>query len=534
VTVTTPERVRPGRVLALGGLSSFGPLALDFYLPGLPMLAADLGTTEAAAQLSLSLCMIGLALGQLVFGPLTDRVGRRRVLVSGVALFVVTTVLCALAPSIELLLGLRLLAGLGGGAGIVIARSMARDLYHGPALGRVYARLMLVSGVTPVLGPVFGGQLLLVTDWRGTFVALAAIGLLLLVTALAQRETLPTERRRASGARDTARVLGGLLRERTFLPPTVVLGLGLAAMFAYLAMGSFVLQDVYGLSPQSFAAVSGTNALGILLCSQASAALVRRVGAAALLAVGVRLALGAAIAMLVGVLVSDSAPALLVPLFVLVSCTGLISPNATALALERHGELAGSASALLGVAQFGVAAIVPPLASLGGVSPTVLATTAVATAGATAVAHLFVLRVRQASPIGEADALANLRPTRFQREASPYAPTDPLGHDVRSPAPDDWDRRLDSRVDEAAGGRAWHRAVDLRPAHRPDQRDRLHWVEVDRPDPALDPAPDDAESRRRREWERIAALARQARLAADTERFGPAHPDEPDEPDDRR
>jgi MFS transporter, DHA1 family, multidrug resistance protein len=535
VTVTTPVEVRPGRVLALGGLSSFGPLALDLYLPGLPMMAADLRTTEAATQLSLSTCMIGLALGQLLAGPLTDRVGRRRVLVFGVALFTVTAVLCALAPSIELLLFLRLLAGLGGGAGIVIARSMARDLYQGPALARVYARLMLVSGITPVLAPVLGGQLLLVTDWRGMFVALAGIGLLLLVTALAQRETLPPEQRRASGVRDTALALRDLLRDRTFLPPTVVLGLGLGAMFTYIAMASFVLQQVYGLDAQTFALVSGVNALGILICSQTSAVLVRRVGAAALLTVGVRLALGAAAVMLAGVLLSDSVLALLVPLFVLVSCTGLISPNATALALDRHGRLAGSASALLGLAQFSVAAAVPPLASIGGVSPMVLATTALSTAAAAAVAHVFVERIRPtpadqpAATPEEISAFADYNPGPREQPDNASARTDPLGRDTRLP-PSDWDRRLRSRVDEPVRDRSWHVPVDPEPAEALQERRRLHWVEVAQPaEPTrlwpeqrpAEPAPAEDDDRRQ-EWERIAALARRARMAAGETDVDPA------------
>jgi DHA1 family bicyclomycin/chloramphenicol resistance-like MFS transporter len=512
VTVTTPEQVRPGRVLALGGLSSFGPLALDLYLPGLPMMAADLGTTEAAAQLSLSTCMIGLALGQLIAGPLTDRVGRRRVLVPGVALFTLTAGLCALAPSITLLLALRLLAGLGGGAGIVIARSMARDLYHGPALARVYARLMLVSGITPVLAPVLGGQLLLVTDWRGMFVALAGIGLFLLATALTQAETLPVERRRAAGVGETARVLRDLLRDRVFLLPTVVLGLGLGAMFTYIAMASFVLQQVYGLDPQAFAVVSGVNAFGILLCSQASAVLVRRVGATALLTVGVFVAFGAALVMLVGVLASDSVVALLAPLFVLVSCTGLISPNATAVALERHGSLAGSASALLGLAQFSVAAAVPPLASLGGASPLALATTALATATAAAVAHVFLLRMRPLPDAGE--LVPGAAGDRSRATTDRYGPAELAAA---------WDRRLHSRVREPAADRAWHRAVDPQPAPGPPQRQRLQWVEVDQPveDAPTDPGPQGPGDDRRREWERIAALARRARLAADATDPGP-------------
>ncbi|MDT7651306.1 MAG: transporter, family, multidrug resistance protein, partial [Pseudonocardiales bacterium] len=243
MNVTTPARVPLGRVLALGGLSSFGPLALDLNLPALPQLAEDLRVPVAYAQLSLSVCMIGLALGQLLVGPLADRVGRRRPLLIGVALFAVTAGLCALAPSIQVLLVLRLLGGLAGGAGLVIARAMVRDLYGGAAAARVFALLMLVSGTAPIVGPVLGGQLLRVTDWRGVFAVLALIGAVLFAAALTQRETLTAADRRAGGLRATAVALGDVLVDRTFLMPALVQGLGMCAMFTYIAMGSFVLQD---------------------------------------------------------------------------------------------------------------------------------------------------------------------------------------------------------------------------------------------------------------------------------------------------
>lgn len=375
-----PVRVPRGRVLALGGLSSFGPLALDLYLPALPDLAADLRATEAAAQLSLSFCMIGLALGQLLVGPLTDRVGRRVPLLVGVALFAVTAGACALAPSIELLLALRLLAGLAGGAGLVVARAMVRDLYDGAEAARVFALLMLISSVTPVLAPLAGGGLLAVTDWRGIFAVLAGVGVLLLVAACTQPETLPVDRRRAGGLRVTLAVLVSVVRDRSFIVPALVQGVGMCGLFTYIAMSSFVLQGTYGLDAQAFALVFGVNSAGILVVGRLSAALVTRAGPRRLLVAGVLVALGAAAAMTVGVLVSTSVWVLLVPLLVLVSCTGLIMPNATALALADQGAAAGTASAVVGLLQFAFAAAVPPLASLGGVGPVVMAVTILATA----------------------------------------------------------------------------------------------------------------------------------------------------------
>lgn len=395
MTVSLPR----GRVLALGGLSSFGPLALDLYLPALPQLTADLRATEAAGQLSLSVCMIGLALGQLLVGPFTDRVGRRVPLLVGVGLFAVTAALCAAAPSIELLLALRLLSGLAGGAGLVIARAMVRDLYDGALAARMFALLMLVSNIAPVVAPLLGGLVLRVADWRGVFLVLAAVGVVLLGAALTQAETLPADRRRTGGLRVVATVLRDVVRDRRFIVPAVVQGIGVCGMFVYIAMASFVLQGTYGLDPQGFAIVFGVNAVAIVLVGRLSAQLVGRVGPRRLLAAGVVVALLAAVAMLVGVLLSRSVWALLPPLLVLVSCTGVIMPNATALALADQGRAAGTASAVIGLLQFAFAAIVPPLASLGGVTPLVMAITILATATGAAIVQ-FGVRVREPAATG--------------------------------------------------------------------------------------------------------------------------------------
>ncbi len=384
MTAAPTVRVPPGRVLALGGLSALGPLSLDLYLPALPTLTADLGAGEAAGQLSLSLCMIGLAVGQLIVGPLTDRVGRRIPLLVGSAVFALSAGLCALAPSIGMLLALRLLGGLAGGAGIVIARAMVRDLYGGPQLARVFALLTLVMGVAPIGAPLLGGLLLVVTSWRGVFGALAALGIVLLVAAATLGETLPAQHRSAGGLAAMGRALRTVLADRTFLLPALVGAIGVCGMFVYIAMASFVLQRAYGLSAQQFALVFGVNAVGILVAGRLSASLVGRLGAARLLTAGVVVALVASVAMLVGVLVSGSVWALLVPLLFLVSCTGVLLPNSTALALEGQAAVAGAASALFGLLQFAFGAAVPPLVSLSGVTPLVMAVTICATAAVTA------------------------------------------------------------------------------------------------------------------------------------------------------
>jgi MFS transporter, DHA1 family, multidrug resistance protein len=385
VAATPAVRISPGRLLALGGLSALGPLSIDLYLPALPALTADLRASEAAGQLSLSLCMVGLALGQLFVGPLTDRVGRRVPLLAGVALFTVTAGLCALAPSIALLLVLRLLGGLAGGAGIVIARAMVRDLYEGTSLARVFALITLVLGVAPIAAPLLGGLLLTFTSWRGVFALLAGLGILLLAAAATLGETLQADRRHSGGLRSTVRRVRTVVRDRTFLLPALVGAIGVCGMFVYIAMASFVLQGAYGLSAQQFSYVFGANAVAILVVGRLSAALVGRVGAVALLTAGVVVALVAAAAMLVAVLVSSSVWALLVPLFVLVGCTGVLLPNSTALALGGQGRSAGTASAVFGLLQFAIAAAVPPLASLGGVTAFVMALTILATAAVAAI-----------------------------------------------------------------------------------------------------------------------------------------------------
>ena len=381
-----------GQVLALGGLSTFGPLALDLYLPALPQLTDDLGTTEALGQASMSVCMIGLAAGQLLVGPLTDRTGRRVPLLLGVALFAVSAALCAVAPSIEVLLVLRLLTGLAGATGIVIARAMVRDLYSGDEAARTFSLLMIVSGAAPVLAPVIGSQLMRVTDWRGLFLALAAIGVVLLGAAAARPETLPVERRQTGGFRATGRAVVTVARDRTFVVPTLVLSLVCCAMFAYISMGSYVLQEGYGLGAQAYGIVFAVNALGIVAAGRLSAGLVRRLGPVRLLWIAVGAAVAGGVALLVGVLAADSVWAVLPPLFVVVSSVGIVLPNGTALALAGQGAVAGSASALLGLSQFAFGALIPPLVSTGGATALAMALTILGVALAGGVAALFLPR----------------------------------------------------------------------------------------------------------------------------------------------
>lgn len=358
---------RPRTILILGSLSAFGPLSMDMYLPGLPALTRDLGASASTGQLTLTGCMLGLAAGQLFTGPLSDSLGRRRPLVAGLVGYSAASLACVLAPSIWALIGLRFIQGALGGVGVVIARAIVRDLFDGAVAARVFALLMAVMGVAPVFAPLVGGQVLEITSWRGIFVLLAAIGVpLLLVTLLWLPETLPPERRHGGGLRSTLRTFRGLLRDRRFVAPATSLALASATMFAYLAGSSFVLEDIYGVSAQGFSLVFAVNSAGLIACSQVGGRLVTRVGPAVLLRSGLVGLVVGAIGTLVVTLAHFGLVPLLISLFVILCSVGFVFPNATAVALaDQEGSL-GSASALLGMGQFGAGAVVAPLVGLAG------------------------------------------------------------------------------------------------------------------------------------------------------------------------
>jgi MFS transporter, DHA1 family, multidrug resistance protein len=394
---------RPGLafVIVLGSLTAFGPISIDMYLPGLPAMAKGFHSSASAAQLTLTACLVGLALGQLLAGPLSDRLGRRPPLLLGIAAYSVSSLLCALSPSVEVLTVLRLVQGLTGAAGIVISRAVVRDLYSGRAAAGFFSVLMLVNGLAPILAPVIGGQLLKVTSWRGVFVALAAIGAaMLLSTATVLRETLPPERRTAHGLRQTLGTMGALGRDGVFIGYALAAGLAVGSMFCYIAGSPFVLEDIYGLSPQLFSAVFAVNACGIVAASQLGRRLLRSVSPRALLYGGLAASATGGVALLCAVAVGGLGVwSVLVPLFVVVSAVGIVMPNATALALQDHPDVAGSASALVGMLQFVVGALLAPLVGVAGrqtALPMALLMAALGAGGLTAMLGLTRRRAPQA------------------------------------------------------------------------------------------------------------------------------------------
>lgn len=252
-TAGTPEQA-VGRALAivLGLLTIFGPISMDLYLPVLPALTVELKSATSTAQLTITACLLGLAIGQLIAGPLSDRFGRRRPLLVGVVAYVVTSALCALSPTIETLIAARFVQGLAGAVGIVIAQAAGRDLYSGPRLVRYYGQLTMLAGLAAIIGPVIGGQLASVTDWRGLFLFLAAVGVAILIASIVVfRETLPREHRVTGELTHMAHDFQRLLADRVFLGAVLVTGFTNAAIFAYLSGATYVLQGIYRLSPSS-------------------------------------------------------------------------------------------------------------------------------------------------------------------------------------------------------------------------------------------------------------------------------------------
>ncbi|MFD5401659.1 multidrug effflux MFS transporter [Streptomyces griseorubiginosus] len=357
--------------LLLGGLTATPPLAMDMYLPSLPQVTDSLHAPAATVQLTLTACLLGMALGQLVVGPMSDRWGRRRPLLAGLVVYVVATALCAVAPTVEFLVGFRLLQGLAGAAGIVIARAVVRDLYDGVAMARFFSTLMLIGGVAPVVAPLVGGQILRVTDWRGVFVVLTGVGALLAVLVWARLpETLPAADRHTGGVGDALRSMRGLLADLPFTGYMLTGGFAFAALFAYISASPFVIQEIYGASPQTFSLLFGVNSVGLVVVGQINGkVLVGRVGLDRVLGVGLLIVTAAATALLLmatGVFGEVGLVPVAAALFVLMSAMGVTLPNAQSLALLRTRHSAGSASALLGTSSFLIGAVASPLVGMAG------------------------------------------------------------------------------------------------------------------------------------------------------------------------
>ena len=348
-----------GLILILGILTAFGPMSIDMYLPSLPAMAADLGAPVSGVQMTLSSFFIGMGLGQMFFGPLSDRFGRRPLLLVGIALYVVTSAFCALAGGIEMLIGLRLLQALGGSAASVIARAMVRDCFTGDEAARVMSLIMLVMGAAPLLAPIVGGYVLLWFDWRGIFWVLTGFGLLcFLLTLIFVRESHPFDRRARHGLVGMLGVYGRVLCHRSAMGYLLANATAYSGMFAYFAGSPFVFIEVYGVAAEDYGYLFACNVIALMSVSFLNARLVTRLGAHRLFAIAVRIIAIVGIVLLVNAITGfGGLPGLVIPLLVYVGSLSMIGANAMALALDRFPQAAGSVSALSGGLMFAVGAL---------------------------------------------------------------------------------------------------------------------------------------------------------------------------------
>ncbi len=394
-------------VIVLGLLVGLGPFTIDLYLPAFPVVADEFGASEATIQLTLTATMIGFGLGQLVIGPWSDTVGRKLPLILATVLHVGASIGVASAPDIGWVLVFRVLQGVGAAGGGVVAMATVRDLFGGQPLVRMLSRLALVTGLAPILAPVIGSQLLAVLDWRGLFLALAGYGIL--VTILAATfivETLPPERRRVKGHSTIAQRYRAVLSDRVFIGVALIAGLMFSGLFAYLSASSFVFQEVYGLDAQQFGIVFAVNSVGLAASSQVASRLMRRFAPPKILAISLPLmalaGFGAAGAAALG------APfaVILACTFVFLSCAGLSFPCVQVTALAPHGAEAGTAAALLGAINFGIASTAAPIVGLFGTESAIPMGLGMGLAISVAIVLLWVVvRPLRSKPIGDDDAV---------------------------------------------------------------------------------------------------------------------------------
>ena len=354
-TSRTASRLLPGLLLLL---TVFGPISA---------LTSELGATTSVAQLTVTACLIGLAAGQLIAGPLSDRFGRRGILLIGIVAYIVTSALCALSPTVELLIIARFVQGLAGGVGIVIANAAGRDIYSGGQLIRFYGRLTVVGGFAAIVGPLLGGLLNTLVDWRGLFVFLALAGAgILVVTLLVFTETLAVEARTGGGFSHALQDFRTLLADRVFLSAVLNQGFLYAALFAYLAGATFVLQDIYGMSPQWYAAAFGLNSAGFMTFGYLAGRAAERWSIPGTLAIGGAVTGAGALGLLLAGLTPMPLWVVIASLFILASGVAISSPPATTLALAEYPQMAGTASSLLGMVRFGFGGIAAPLVGVAG------------------------------------------------------------------------------------------------------------------------------------------------------------------------
>ena len=353
-------------VVFLGMLTAITPLATDLYLPALPIMPGELNTTASNIQMTIGIMTFGVAVGQLFGGPISDTMGRKLPLIVGNLLCVISGIICAFAPSIEILLLGRFLQGLTGSVGVVIAKAIARDFASGQELTKLFALLMMVNGLAPVLAPLIGGQLLLFTTWRVIFVILAVFSAILLVGSLLFRESLPKEKRITGGVGVAVKNYITLIKDKPFLGQTLIQLFAFGGFFAYISGSSFVYQNIFNLSAQEFSYLFGINSCGIVLASAISSRVSNVITAKQLLTFSLwQLTIGSLLFLIAMIFEWSLIPVTTI-LFFTVCTVSLFGSTSFSMAMTNYGKMAGSASAILGFASMFAAGIVSPLVGIGG------------------------------------------------------------------------------------------------------------------------------------------------------------------------
>lgn len=363
----TGDGISARLLLALALLAAVAPLAIDLYLPAFPEMAAELDASASGVQLTLMAFLLGITVGQLVFGPLSDRFGRLWPLLTGTVLCIAASAVAALAPSVDVLVAARFAQGFTGAAGMVIGRAIVSDLASGKAAARAFSLMMIVGGVAPVIAPFAGSLLVEQVGWRGILWVLCGVVTLMFVTTVVViRESHPKSRRDELRTAASGSTTWRGLVNRTYVGNTMAFAFGFAVMMAYISASPFVFQTLIGMTPVQYGMTFGLNALGITVMSALSARLSQRVAVRTLLRTGLLAAFAAALALLALVMFGAPTWSLPIPIFIAVASQGLILGNATALALATVPHSAGTGSAVLGSLQFGIGALVAPLVGLGG------------------------------------------------------------------------------------------------------------------------------------------------------------------------
>ena len=363
---TKQEKMMLWMTVFMGMLAAIAPLSTDMYLPGLPAMMADFAVSPSMIQLTLTASKAGMAAGQIISGPVSDKKGRRRPLFLGMANFSLSSLACILSHTIYWLLLFRFIQGFSGGAGIVIARAIARDLCRGTALTKLFSMLMLVNGLAPILAPVIGGQILRFSSWRGIFWLLVSIGIVLAVCAWLMPETLPQKRRLVSNAAGGLKQFASLFGDRYFMGHCIMQCFAFAAFFAYISGSSFVFQNVYHVSPQAFSLIFGLNGIGLMISGAVTGRLTGRIADWRMLRVVLWVALIGSGLLLLGFLAGLPVYAIITILFFTVATLASMSTTSFSLAMQAQGKQAGSASALIGFFSMISGAVMAPVVGIAG------------------------------------------------------------------------------------------------------------------------------------------------------------------------